>query len=213
MTSSAFICELGVSARIKKLKDASRKHLSSRKHSLDKTKPIHYSYGYIPICKKASPCFQKKFFQKEFFQKKQMGGNSVRVWIKTASSAAINTCLFYWICVYGGSVKCLFSSCPVFSLFFCLAVNNCIGNIFYIFLNSCMWLEVFLTNQTAGLKNSILMKQAISNMYLDIIMWLDILRANKLIKCVCLVMVRHSQLCLNQSDSKIIEILATQDRF
>ena len=104
-----------------------------------------------PYAKKAPPRFQKKFFQKEFFQKKQMGGNSVRVWIKTASSATINTCLFCWTCVYGASVKCLFSACPVFSLFFCLVVNNCIGNVCYIFLNSCMWLEVLSTNQTAGL--------------------------------------------------------------
>ena len=58
-------------------------------------------------------------------------------------------------------------------------------------------------------ENSMLMKQAISNMYLDIILWLEILRANKLIKCFCLIMVRHTQLCLNQSDSKIIEISAT----
>ena len=35
-------------------------------------------------------------------------------------------------------------------------------------------------------ENSMLMKQAILNMYLDIIMWLDILTANKLIKCFCL---------------------------
>ena len=133
------------------MQTASTKHPSSSKHPLDKTKPIHYSYGCVPICKKTPPCFQKKFFQKEFFQKKQMGRKSVRVWIKTASSATINTCLFIWTCVYGGSVKCLFSACPVFSLFFCLAVNNCIGNVCYIFLNSCIWLEVFSANQTAGL--------------------------------------------------------------
>ena len=58
-----------------------------------------------------------------------------------------------------------------------------------------------------------LMKQAISNMYVDIIMWLDILRANELTKYFCLVMVRHTQLCLNQSDPKITKILATQDKF
>ena len=50
-------------------------------------------------------------------------------------------------------------------------------------------------------------------MYLDIIMWLEILRANELIKCFCLVMVTHIQLRLNQLDSKIIEIPATQDKF
>ena len=62
-------------------------------------------------------------------------------------------------------------------------------------------------------KNSILLKQAILNMYLDIIMWLEILRACKLIKCFSLAMSRHTQLCLNQSDSKILEISATQEKF
>ena len=57
------------------------------------------------------------------------------------------------------------------------------------------------------------MKQAILNMYLDIIMWHEILRANELINCVSLVMVRHTQLCLNQLDSKILEIPATQEKF
>ena len=62
-------------------------------------------------------------------------------------------------------------------------------------------------------ENSMLIKQGILSMYLDIITWLDILRANELIKCFCLVMVRHTQLYLNQLDSKIIEIAATQDKF
>ena len=83
--------------------------------------------------------------------KKNSSKSNTWVWIKTASSATINTCLFYLTCVYGVSVKCLFSACPVFSLFSCLAVNNCVGNVFYIFLNSCMWLEVFWDSQTAGL--------------------------------------------------------------
>ena len=55
-----------------------------------------------------------------------------------------------------------------------------------------------------------LMKQAILNMYLDIFMWLDILRASELIKCFYLVMIKHTQLCLNQSDSKITEIPVIQ---
>ena len=80
-----------------------------------------------------------------------MGGNSVSVWIKTASSVTVNTCLSCWTYVYSGSVKCLFSACPVFSMFFCPAVNNCIRSVCFIFLNSYIWLEVFPTNQTAGL--------------------------------------------------------------
>ena len=157
MTSSDFIYKFGFRARIKKLETAIRKHSSSKKHPVDKTKSIHYFYGCVPTCKKASSCFQKKIFQKKIFQKKKikkkgkMGSKSVRVLIKTASSATINTCLFYWTCMYGRSVKWLFSACPVFSLFFCLAVNNSIGNVCWIFLNFCMWLEVFSTNQTAGL--------------------------------------------------------------
>ena len=62
-------------------------------------------------------------------------------------------------------------------------------------------------------ENSLLLKQAILNMYLDIIMRLDILRAKELIKCFCLVMARHTQLRLNQSDSRIIEIPATKKMF
>ena len=61
-------------------------------------------------------------------------------------------------------------------------------------------------------ENAVLMKQAILNMYLDIIMWLDNVIANKLIKCFCLVMVRHTQVCLNQSDLKILEVPATQEK-
>ena len=61
-------------------------------------------------------------------------------------------------------------------------------------------------------ENSMLTKQAILNMYLDIIMWLDILSTHELIKCLCLVLVRHTQLCRNQLDFNILEIPATQKK-
>ena len=53
-----------------------------------------------------------KTFRK--FPKKSWGegrGICVRLWVKTASSATVNTCcLFYWTCrKYGSSVKCLLS--------------------------------------------------------------------------------------------------------
>ena len=99
------------------------------------------------------------------------------------------------------------------SLFFCLAVNNYIGNM----LGFSEFLHVargFLNQSDCRLfENSVLMKQAILNLYLDIIMWLDILIANELIQCFCLVMVRHAQLCLKQSDSKIFEIPIIQEKF
>ena len=62
-------------------------------------------------------------------------------------------------------------------------------------------------------ENWMFMRQDLLNFYVDIIMWLDILTTNELIKCFRLVMVRHTQLCLKQSNSKIIEILATQEKF
>ena len=56
----------------------------------------------------------------------------------------------------------------------------------------------------------------ILNMYLDIV-WLNILRANKLIKYLCLVIVRHVQLSLCQLHSKIlttrITTPITQEKF
>ena len=67
------------------------------------------------------------------FSKKSGGGISVRLWkqpqnLKIASSATVNTCLFYWTCVkYGSSMKHLLSVCSVISLISCLAMNNCIG--------------------------------------------------------------------------------------
>ena len=80
---------------------------------------------------------------------------------------------------------CLF----IISLFSCLAVNNCIGNMldFPEFLH----LGRSFLNQSAcrTFQTSILKKQAILNMYLDIIKGLDILGTNDSIKCFCLVMI------------------------
>ena len=121
------------------------------------------------------------------FPKNQGGGISFRLQkqpqsLKTASSATVNTCLFYWTCVkYGSSVKCLLSVCSVISLFSCLAVNNCIEilldfSAFFHVTRSFLYQSDCRTFQT-----SIFKKQAILNMYLDIIEGIDILGTNKLI--------------------------------
>ena len=102
----------------------------------------------------------------------------------------------------------------------------CLSSLLYVFLPSCEqrhskymldfseFLHVarcFLNQSDCRtFENPMLTKQAILNMYLDIIMWLDILRTHELIKCLCLVLVRHTQLCLNQLDFNILEIPATQ---
>ena len=62
-------------------------------------------------------------------------------------------------------------------------------------------------------QTSIFKKHVILNMYLDIILWLDILRANELIKCFGLVIVRYSQICLDQWNSKILETSVTKEKF
>ena len=90
-----------------------------------------------------------------------------------------------WCC----SVKCPFSVCSVISLFSCLAVNNCIGNMldFPEILHAA---RSFLNQSDCRtFQTSILKKQAILNRYLDIIEGLDVLGTNELIKCSCLVMV------------------------
>ena len=63
----------------------------------------------------------------------------------------------------------------------------------------------------SNFENSVLMRQALINMYVDIIMQLEILTDQ--IKSFCLIMVRHAQLCLNQLDSKIIEVPANDKKF
>ena len=87
-----------------------------------------------------------------------------------------------------GSVKCSFT---VYSVIFfsCQTVNNCIGNMldFPEFLHLA---RNFLNQSNCRtFQTSILKKQAILNMYLDIIEGLDILGINESIKRFCLVMV------------------------
>ena len=75
------------------------------------------------------------------------------------------------------------------SLFSCLAVNNCIGNMLD-FPEVLHAARSFLNQSDCRtFQTSILKKQAILNRYLDIIEGLDVLGTNELIKCSCLVMV------------------------
>ena len=118
------------------------------------------------------------------FPKNQGGGISVRLRkqpqsLKTASSATVNTCLFYWTCVkYDSSMKYLLSVCSVISLFSCLAVNNCIEILldFYVFLHVAR--SFLYQSDCRTFQTSLLKKEAILNLYLDIIQCLDILEAN-----------------------------------
>ena len=90
--------------------------------------------------------------------------------------------------VWCGSVKCSFSVCSVISLFSCLAVNNCIANMldFPEFLHSA---RSFLNQSDCrAFQTSVLKKQAILNIYLDIIEGPDMLGTNESIKCFYLVM-------------------------
>ena len=148
------------------------------------------------------------------FSKKSGRRVILRLWVKTASSATVNACLFYWTCVkYGSSVKCLLSVCSVISLFSCLAVNNCIEilldfSAFFHVTRSFLYQSDCRTFQT-----SILKKQAILSLNLDIIQWLDILGTRELIKYFYLVLARLTQFFLDQSDSKILETPITQEKF
>ena len=91
--------------------------------------------------------------------------------------------------VWCGSVKCSFSVGSVISLLSYLTVNNCIENMLD-FPSILHVLRSFLNqSDCTTFQTSILKKQAILNMYLDIIEGLDILGTNELIKCFCLVMV------------------------
>ena len=122
------------------------------------------------------------------FPKNQEGGISFRIWVKRINNQHLLILLDLCV-VLSGSMKCSFSVCSVISLFSCLAVNNCIGNMldFPEFLH----LGRSYLNQSAcrTFQTSILKKQAILNMYLDIIKGLDILGTNDSIKCFCLVMI------------------------
>ena len=107
-------------------------------------------------------------------------------------------CSIVWFCEM--FLFCLFSH-----LFFPVWLWTTALEICQIFLNFCIWLEIFSINQT-----SILKKQAILNMYLDIIEGLDILGTNVFAwlwstqEC--------PQLYLDQSNSKILETPITQEK-
>ena len=101
--------------------------------------------------------------------------------------------------------------CSVIFFFSSLAVNNCIGNMldFPEFLHLA---RNFLNQSNCRtFQTSILKKQAILNMDLDIMGGLDILGINVFAwswstqKC--------PQLCLDQSNSKILETPITQEKF
>ena len=122
------------------------------------------------------------------FPKKSGGGIGFRIWVKRINSQhlliLLNLCV-----VWCGSVKHSFSVCSVISSFSCLAVNNCIGNM--LDFPEFWHLARSFVNQSdcRTFQTSILKKQAILNMYLDIIEGLDILGTNESIKRLCLVMV------------------------
>ena len=144
------------------------------------------------------------------FPKNQEGDIDFRNWVKRVNNQhlliLLNLCV-----VWCGSVKCSFSVCSVISLFSCLAVNNCIGNMLD-FPEVLHAARSFLNQSDCRtFQTSILKKQAILNMYLDIIEGLDILGTNVFAwlwstqEC--------PQLCLDQSNSKILETPITQEKF
>ena len=142
--------------------------------------------------------------------KNQEGGINFRIWVKRINNQHLLILLDLCV-VWRGSVKCSFSVCSVISLFSCLAVNNCIGNMldFPEFLHLA---RNFLNQSNCRtFQTSILKKQAILNMHLDIMGGLDILGINVFAwswstqKC--------PQLCLDQSNSKILETPITQEKF
>ena len=122
------------------------------------------------------------------FPKSQEGGIGFRIWVKRINNQQLLILLDLCV-VWCGSVKCSFSVCSVISLFSCLAVNSYIGNML-----DCPKLlhaaRSFLNQSDCRtFQASMFKKQAILNMYLDIIEGLDILGTNELIKCFWLVMV------------------------
>ena len=144
------------------------------------------------------------------FPKNQEGDIDFRNWVKRVNNQhlliLLNLCV-----VWCGSVKCSFSVCSVISLFSCLAVNNCIGNMLDFPEISHATRSFLNQSDCRTFRTSILKKQAILNMYLDIIEGLDILGTNVFAwlwstqEC--------PQLCLDQSNSKILETPITQEKF
>ena len=122
--------------------------------------------------------FSKKSGERYWFQ--DLGQNSL-------FSNSQHVLILLDLCVvWCGSVKCSFSVCSVISLFSCLVVNSCIRNMleFPEFLH----LTGRFLNQSdcRTFQISVLKKQAILNMYLDIIEGLDIPGTNQLIDYVFL---------------------------
>ena len=122
------------------------------------------------------------------FPKNQEGDIDFRNWVKRVNNQhlliLLNLCV-----VWCGSVKCSFSVCSVISFFSRLVVNNCIRNMLD-FLEFLHLTGSFLNQSDCRtFQISVLKKQAILNMYLDIIEGPDMLGTNEPIKCFCLVMV------------------------
>ena len=138
--------------------------------------------------------FSKKSRGRYWFQ--NLGQNSL-------FSNSQHVLIFLDLCVvWCGSVKCPFSVCSVIFLFSCLAVNNCIGNM--LDFREVLHVARSFLNQSDSrtFQTLILKKQAILNMYLDIIKALDILGANELIKCFSLVMVIKFEDPWNSNNSR-----------
>ena len=89
-------------------------------------------------------------------------------------------------------MKCLFSVCLAISLFFCLAVNNCVGNILDFSEFSRVARGFLEQSYFRTFENSMLMEQALSNMYIHIINCIETLIVNELIKSFSLVKVRRT---------------------
>ena len=89
-------------------------------------------------------------------------------------------------------MKCLFSVCLAISLFFCLAVNNCVGNILDFSEFSRVARGFLEQSYFRTFENSMLMEQALSNMYIHIINCIESLIVNELIKSFSLVKVRRT---------------------
>ena len=117
--------------------------------------------------------------------------------------------------VWWGSVKCSFSVCWVISLFSCLAVINCTANMldFPEFLHSA---RSFLYQLDCwAFQGSVFKKQAILNIYLDIIegqIFYEPMNQLSVFPWLWSTQECH-QLCLDQLNSKILETPITQEKF
>ena len=147
------------------------------------------------------------------FSKNQEGGISFRIWVKRINNQHL---ILLDLCVvFCGSLKCSFSVCSVISLFSCLAVNNCIANMldFPEFLHSA---RIFLYQLDCwAFQGSVFKKQAILNIYLDIIegqIFQEPMNQLSVFPWLWSTQECH-QLCLDQLNSKILETPITQEKF